>query len=86
MQVLEWALLYPEKVRAIAPMAAPGRHSAWSIGLGEAQRQAIYIDPNWQGGHYTIDAPPNQGLAVATRISRFNSSCSIGVAQINSRT
>ncbi|WP_442548597.1 homoserine O-acetyltransferase MetX [Dolichospermum heterosporum] len=65
MQVLEWALLYPEKVRAIAPMAAPGRHSAWSIGLSEAQRQAIYIDPNWQGGNYTIDAPPVQGLAVA---------------------
>lgn len=65
MQVLEWALLYPEKVRAIAPMASPGRHSAWSIGLSEAQRQAIYIDPNWQGGNYTIDAPPVQGLAVA---------------------
>jgi homoserine O-acetyltransferase len=65
MQVLEWALLYPEKVRAIAPIAAPGRHSAWSIGLSEAQRQAIYTDPNWQGGNYTSDAPPNQGLAVA---------------------
>ena len=65
MQVLEWALLYPEKVRAIAPIAAPGRHSAWSIGLSEAQRQAIYTDPNWQDGNYTSDAPPNQGLAVA---------------------
>ncbi len=65
MQVLEWALLYPEKVRAIAPMAASGRHSAWCIGLSEAQRQAIYADPNWRGGNYTIDAPPTQGLAVA---------------------
>jgi homoserine O-acetyltransferase len=65
MQVLEWALLYPEKVRAIAPMAASGRHSAWCIGLSEAQRQAIYTDPNWQGGNYTLEAPPNQGLAVA---------------------
>lgn len=65
MQVLEWGLLYPEKVRAIAPIAAPGRHSAWCIGLSEAQRQAIYADPNWRGGNYTIDAPPTQGLAVA---------------------
>ncbi|MEI1376559.1 homoserine O-acetyltransferase [Nostoc sp. UHCC 0926] len=65
MQALEWALLYPEKVKTIAPIAVSGRHSAWCIGLSEAQRQAIYADPNWQGGNYTLDAPPNQGLAVA---------------------
>ena len=65
MQVLEWALLYPEKVKALAPIAVSGRHSAWCIGLSEAQRQAIYADPNWQGGNYTLDASPNQGLAVA---------------------
>ncbi|MEH2074859.1 MAG: homoserine O-acetyltransferase [Nostoc sp.] len=65
MQALEWALLYPEKVKGIAPIAVSGRHSAWCIGLSEAQRQAIYADPNWQGGNYTLDAPPNQGLAVA---------------------
>ncbi|MEH2149216.1 homoserine O-acetyltransferase MetX [Nostoc sp.] len=65
MQVLEWALLYPEKVKAIAPIAVSGRHSAWCIALSEAQRQAIYADPNWQGGNYTLDAPPIQGLAVA---------------------
>ncbi|MCG6134642.1 MAG: homoserine O-acetyltransferase [Nostoc sp. LLA-1] len=65
MQVLEWALLYPEIVQAIAPIATSGRHSAWCIGLSEAQRQAIYADPNWLGGHYTPEQPPNQGLAVA---------------------
>ncbi|MBW4626058.1 MAG: homoserine O-acetyltransferase [Brasilonema octagenarum HA4186-MV1] len=65
MQVLEWALLYPEKVKAIAPIAAPGRHSAWCIGLSEAQRQAIYADLHWQGGNYTAEQPPTQGLAVA---------------------
>ncbi|QHG15729.1 homoserine O-acetyltransferase [Nostoc sp. ATCC 53789] len=65
MQSLEWALLYPDKVKGIAPIAVSGRHSAWCIGLSEAQRQAIYADPNWQGGNYTLDTPPNQGLAVA---------------------
>ena len=65
MQVLEWALLYPEKVQALAPIAAPGRHSAWCIGLSEAQRQAIYADPYWQRGNYTVDVSPTQGLAVA---------------------
>lgn len=65
MQVLEWALLYPEIVQAIALIATSGRHSAWCIGLSEAQRQAIYADPNWLGGDYTSEQPPNQGLAVA---------------------
>lgn len=65
MQVLEWALLHPEKVEAIAAFATSGRHSAWCIGLGEAQRQAIYADPNWQEGFYRPEDPPMRGLAVA---------------------
>ncbi|MBK4728349.1 homoserine O-acetyltransferase [Oxynema sp. CENA135] len=65
MQVLEWAILYADKVEAIASIAASGRHSAWCIGLSEAQRQAIYADPNWRGGLYTIDEPPAAGLAAA---------------------
>jgi homoserine O-acetyltransferase len=69
MQVLEWALLYPERLRAIAVIAASGRHSAWCMGLSEAQRQAIYADPNWQGGYYSPDQPPKQGLKVARMIA-----------------
>jgi homoserine O-acetyltransferase/O-succinyltransferase len=65
MQVLEWALLYPERVGAIVPIAVSGRHSAWCIGLSEAQRQAIYADPNWQGGNYSPNQPPVNGLAIA---------------------
>jgi homoserine O-acetyltransferase/O-succinyltransferase len=65
MQVLEWALLYPDRARVIAPIATSGKHSAWCIGLSEAQRQAIYADPNWQGGYCLPDSPPSRGLAVA---------------------
>jgi homoserine O-acetyltransferase len=65
MQVLEWALLYPQMAQAIAVIAAPGRHSAWCIGLSEAQRQAIYADPNWQQGYYNTHRKPDTGLAVA---------------------
>ncbi|HEV7509817.1 MAG TPA: alpha/beta fold hydrolase [Thermoanaerobaculia bacterium] len=64
MQVLEWALLFPEMVEAIAPIAVSGRHSAWCIGLSEAQRQALYADPLWQGGCYAPEAPPAAGLAI----------------------
>ncbi|MGH8377598.1 MAG: homoserine O-acetyltransferase MetX [Gammaproteobacteria bacterium] len=65
MQVLEWAVLYPERVAAIAPIATSGRQSAWAIGLSEAQRQAIYADANWQGGYYRPDQAPAVGLAAA---------------------
>jgi homoserine O-acetyltransferase/O-succinyltransferase len=63
MQVLEWAALYPEKVNAIAVIAASSRHSDWCIAISEAQRQAIYADPKWQDGNYSEQ--PAQGLAAA---------------------
>lgn len=69
MQVLEWALLYPERMRSLAVIAASGRHSAWCIALGEAQRRAIYADPDWQGGNYPSDRPPARGLSVARMIA-----------------
>ena len=65
MQALEWALMYPERVGSIVPIGVGGRHSAWCIGISEAQRAAIAADPNWKGGYYTDDAPPEQGLAAA---------------------
>ncbi|MFQ4136929.1 homoserine O-acetyltransferase [Nodosilinea sp. PGN35] len=69
MQVLEWGVQYPDRVESLAVIAASGRHSPWCIGLSEAQRQAIYTDPRWQGGHYSPDDPPAQGLAVARMIA-----------------
>jgi homoserine O-acetyltransferase/O-succinyltransferase len=65
MQVLEWALLYPDLVRSIVPIANPARHSAWAIGLSEAQRQAIAADPRWAAGRYDPAEPPAAGLAAA---------------------
>ena len=69
MQVLEWALLFGERVERIAPIATSSRHSAWCIGLSEAQRQAIAADPAWRGGHYPPDAPPRAGLATARMVA-----------------
>jgi len=69
MQVLEWALMDPERVEAIAPIAVGGRHSAWCIGISEAQRQAIFADARWQGGSYDPARPPDAGLAAARAIA-----------------
>jgi homoserine O-acetyltransferase/O-succinyltransferase len=69
MQVLEWALLYPDLVEAIAPIATSARHSAWAIGLSEGQRQAIYADPRWRGGRYDLADPPAAGLSAARQMA-----------------
>ena len=65
MQTLEWALMYPDLVDCIVPIANSARHSAWAIGLSEAQRQAITADPRWRGGRYDPADPPAAGLAAA---------------------
>ncbi|MFO8098057.1 MAG: homoserine O-acetyltransferase [Salinibacter sp.] len=69
MQVLEWAFETTDRgapfVQSLVPIAVGGRHTAWQIGWGEAQRQAITTDPKWRGGDYPPDDPPERGLATA---------------------
>ncbi len=65
MQALEWAASYPDRIGSVVPIGVGGRHSAWCIGVSEAQRAAIAADPNWQGGYYSDEAPPEKGLAAA---------------------
>ena len=64
MQVLEWAILYPERVaRAISIGVAP--LGAMGLGLNHLQRQAIMLDPAWNGGFYEVGQGPKGGLALA---------------------
>ena len=65
MQALEWAASYPERVGSVVPIGVGGRHSAWCIGVSEAQRAAIKADPRFRNGYYGDDAPPEDGLAAA---------------------
>jgi homoserine O-acetyltransferase len=66
MQVLQWAVAYPESVFAAVPLATAARHSAQNIAFHEVGRQAIMADPEWCGGNYLLeDRRPRAGLAVA---------------------
>jgi len=56
MHVYEWSFYGPEYVKALVPIAAPGKSSSWSMAWNEAQRQAIFADPNYLDGYYSLDA------------------------------
>ncbi|MEN2978655.1 homoserine O-acetyltransferase [Tistrella bauzanensis] len=66
MQVLQWAVSYPDRVFAAVPIATAARHSAQNIAFHEVGRQAIIADPAWHQGRYADhDTRPTKGLAVA---------------------
>ena len=66
MQVLEWAVQYPERVFAALPIATATYHTAQNIAFDEVGRQAVMADPDWCGGHYLAEGKkPRAGLAVA---------------------
>ena len=60
MQVLEWGIMFPERVHSLAPLATCVAASAFQIGQSSVQRSAIVLDPKWNGGDY-YDAAPNEG-------------------------
>jgi homoserine O-acetyltransferase/O-succinyltransferase len=69
MQVLEWAVMYPDLVEAIVPVAVGSSQSAWALGLSDAQRAAIEADAAFMGGRYEHHRSPASGLAVARMIA-----------------
>ncbi len=71
MQALEWAAAFPGMVRSVIPIASTCKRSALSIGLCEAQRQAIMADPDWNNGDYYDREPPRKGLALARIIGHI---------------
>ena len=73
MQVLEWGVMYPERVAgAASPIATAAAASAQQIGWWSSGRRVIRIDPRWRGGEYYDAEPgdgPHDGLATARMIS-----------------
>jgi len=72
MQALEWAVSFPERVANVLFIASTPRSTPMNIALNETGRQAIYADPNWNGGHYYSGQAPDAGLSVARMIGHIS--------------
>jgi homoserine O-acetyltransferase/O-succinyltransferase len=74
MMVLEWAIMFPDRVRSIIPIATCVAATAQQIGWWSTGRRVIHLDPRFRGGDYYDAAPgdgPHQGLALARMISQI---------------
>ncbi len=71
MQVLQWAVSYPERVRLAIPVATTSKLSAQGIAFNEVGRQAIQSDPQWKDGDYYGKSIPRRGLAIARMIGHI---------------
>ena len=72
MQVLEWAVSYPDMMKCVIPIATTSRMSAQGIAFDWIGREAIQSDPQWHKGDYKeSSANPGRGLAVARMIAHI---------------
>jgi homoserine O-acetyltransferase len=71
MQVLEWAVRYPDSVVVAMPIATTARLNAQSIAFDAVGRNAIIADPNFRDGQYSEGCGPDQGLAIARMVGHI---------------
>ena len=72
MQVMQWAIDLPERLRHAIVIAAAPRLSAQNIAFNEVARQAILSDPEFHGGHfYEHNTVPHRGLRLARMLGHI---------------
>lgn len=71
MQVLQWTVSFPERVRLAIPIATTCKHTAQAIAFDAVGRLAIMSDPEWHGGDYYGKSIPSRGLSLARMIGHI---------------
>ncbi len=72
MQVLQWSIDYPERLRNAVVIAASPKLTAQNIAFNEVARQAIRTDPDFHDGHYyEHDTEPSRGLRIARMLGHI---------------
>ncbi|MHC4640412.1 MAG: homoserine O-acetyltransferase MetX [Planctomycetota bacterium] len=71
MQVLQWAIEYPDFVKAAIPIATTTHLGAQSIAFDAVGRNAILADADFADGQYHGQQGPDRGLAIARMIGHI---------------
>ena len=72
MQVLQWSIDYPERLRHAVVIAAAPKLTAQNIAFNEVARQAIRTDPDFYDGHYyEHNTEPARGLRIARMLGHI---------------
>jgi homoserine O-acetyltransferase len=71
MQVLQWAIEYPEFVKAAIAVATTTHLGAQSIAFDAVGRNAVLGDSNFADGQYEDRKGPDRGLAIARMIGHI---------------
>lgn len=72
MQVMQWSIDYPERLRHAVVIAAAPKLTAQNIAFNEVARQAIRTDPDFHNGrYYDHDTEPVRGLRIARMLGHI---------------
>lgn len=71
MQVLRFAVSYPDRIEVAIPIATSAKSSPQSMGFSEVGRRAVMSDPNFNGGDYYGKEIPRNGLALARMVGHI---------------
>ncbi|MDH5648914.1 MAG: homoserine O-acetyltransferase [Gammaproteobacteria bacterium] len=72
MQVLQWSIDYPERLKHAVIIAAAPKLTAQNIAFNEVARQAIRTDPDFHEGHYyEHNTEPARGLRIARMLGHI---------------
>ncbi|MDI6719081.1 MAG: homoserine O-acetyltransferase [Methanomicrobiales archaeon] len=71
MQVLQWCVSYPERVRKAIAIGTTAYSTPQQIAFNEVGRRAITSDPFWAQGDYYGRAIPSRGLALARMVGHI---------------
>lgn len=71
MQVLQWAVQFPDQMRACVVLASAPKLAAQGIAFNAVGRRAIYADPGFLEGRYYDSEGPGYGLALARMVAHI---------------
>ncbi|MGD9843102.1 MAG: homoserine O-acetyltransferase [Steroidobacteraceae bacterium] len=68
MTVLAFAAMFPDAARSMISISGAARSTPFTIALRSLQREMIRKDEDWQGGNYTSDKIPVDGMRLARKL------------------